>query len=154
MKTKIIFSALLAGSFLFSVPAFAQNDDRDQHNAPFAQSHNRHQPNDPRTVRLEIRHPQNMRPVYMDNRPHYMPMRQVMIQKKRWREHQNHAYEQQYYYNNVRHDNGYHGQRYVVNNWREHNLSAPPRGYHWVQSGPDFLLAAMTNHVIMRILHR
>ncbi|WP_426174325.1 RcnB family protein [Massilia sp. TWR1-2-2] len=28
----------------------------------------------------------------------------------------------------------YRGSRYVVNDWRGRHLSAPPRGYHWVQA--------------------
>ncbi len=41
-----------------------------------------------------------------------------------------------------------HNKRYVVRDWRSHNLRVPPRGYHWVQSGNDFLLVAVTTGVI------
>ncbi len=37
-------------------------------------------------------------------------------------------------------------------NWHQHNLRAPPRGYHWVQSGNDFLLVAITTGIIADIL--
>jgi len=42
--------------------------------------------------------------------------------------------------------------RYVVSDWRGHHLSAPPRGYHWVQTGNDFVLAAIATGVIAEIL--
>jgi Ni/Co efflux regulator RcnB len=38
---------------------------------------------------------------------------------------------------------GYRQQYTVVRHWNAHpGLSAPPRGYHWVQHGPDFALVA------------
>lgn len=46
----------------------------------------------------------------------------------------------------------YRHRQYVVNDWRGHHLHAPPRGYHWVQSGGDYLLVAMTTGLIMQIL--
>jgi Ni/Co efflux regulator RcnB len=46
----------------------------------------------------------------------------------------------------------YRGRTYVVNDWRGHNLSAPPRGYHWVQSGSDYVLAAVATGVILDVL--
>ncbi len=46
-----------------------------------------------------------------------------------------------------------HRQRqYVVDDWRGHHLSAPPRGYHWVQSGADFVLVAVATGVILQML--
>lgn len=46
----------------------------------------------------------------------------------------------------------YRGRTYVVDDWRGHHLSAPPRGYHWVQAGPDYVLAAITTGVILDVL--
>lgn len=46
----------------------------------------------------------------------------------------------------------YHQQRYVVDDWRGRNLSAPPRGYHWVQTGDDFVLVAIATGVILQLL--
>ena len=48
--------------------------------------------------------------------------------------------------------NDYRARRYVVNDWRGHHLSAPPRGYHWVQAGNDYVLAAIATGVIASIL--
>lgn len=41
---------------------------------------------------------------------------------------------------------------YVVNDWRGHRLSAPPRGYHWVQVGPDYVLAAVATGLIANLI--
>lgn len=153
MKTKTLFSALLTSGMLLSVSAFAQD-----HGDRYYPADNNYRQNDPRPVYVDNHRQNEQRTVYVEKRVQEMPMRQVFQQHHRWRDRDRQYREyvqqqqQQYYYNNKRYDDGYHGQRYVVNNWREHNLSAPPRGYQWVQSGPDFLLAAITNHIIMRIL--
>ena len=42
----------------------------------------------------------------------------------------------------------YHQRNYVVDDWRGHNLRQPPRGYHWVQSGDDYLLVAVASGLI------
>jgi len=41
---------------------------------------------------------------------------------------------------------------YVVDDWRGHNLSAPPRGYHWVQTGGDYVLVAIATGIILQLL--
>ena len=46
----------------------------------------------------------------------------------------------------------YHSRHYVVEDWRGHHLSAPPRGYHWVQAGSDYLLVAIATGVIAQLL--
>lgn len=46
----------------------------------------------------------------------------------------------------------YRTRQYVVDDWRSHRLNAPPRGYHWVQSGGDYLLVAIATGVIASIL--
>jgi Ni/Co efflux regulator RcnB len=46
----------------------------------------------------------------------------------------------------------YHHRHYVVDNWRGHRLSAPPRGYHWVQAGDDYVLAAIATGLIAQII--
>jgi len=40
----------------------------------------------------------------------------------------------------------------VVNDWRGHNLSAPPRGYHWIQTGGDYVLVAIATGIILQLL--
>ncbi|MFZ6645651.1 RcnB family protein [Undibacterium sp. TJN25] len=46
----------------------------------------------------------------------------------------------------------YRGRQYAVDDWRGHHLSAPPRGYHWVQSGGDYVLAAIATGIIASVL--
>ena len=41
---------------------------------------------------------------------------------------------------------------YVVNDWHGHRLHRPPPGYHWVQTGGDFVLVAITTGIILSIL--
>jgi Ni/Co efflux regulator RcnB len=46
----------------------------------------------------------------------------------------------------------YRHRNYVVNDWRSHNLSAPPRGYHWVQTGADYVLVAIATGIILQLM--
>ncbi|ALK95978.1 hypothetical protein AB595_09320 [Massilia sp. WF1] len=46
----------------------------------------------------------------------------------------------------------YRNHQYVVNNYREHHLRPPPRGYHWVQTGGDYVLAAIASGVIADLI--
>lgn len=34
----------------------------------------------------------------------------------------------------------YRDRQYVIDDWREHHLAPPPRGYHWVGVGGDYYL--------------
>ncbi|WP_027864324.1 RcnB family protein [Massilia alkalitolerans] len=46
----------------------------------------------------------------------------------------------------------YRGRRYVVTDWRDRHLSAPPRGHHWVRAGNDYILAAIATGLIAQVL--
>ena len=46
----------------------------------------------------------------------------------------------------------YRHRQYVVDDWRGHHLSAPPRGYHWVQTGSDYVLIAIATGIIAQLL--
>ena len=46
----------------------------------------------------------------------------------------------------------YRGSRYVVSDWRQRRLYAPPRGYHWVQAGNDYALVALATGLIAQVL--
>ena len=46
----------------------------------------------------------------------------------------------------------YRGPQYVVDDWRGHGLRTPPRGYHWVQTGGDYVLVAITTGIILDLL--
>lgn len=67
-------------------------------------------------------------------------------------------------YNNRGYGNGHRwakGQRFdrryatnyrVINNYRDYRLSAPPRGYHYVRSGNDAVLVAITSGIIGAVI--
>jgi Ni/Co efflux regulator RcnB len=42
--------------------------------------------------------------------------------------------------------------QYVVDDWRSHGLLAPAPGYHWVQTGGDYVLVAIPTGVIVQLL--
>lgn len=44
------------------------------------------------------------------------------------------------------------GRQHVVNDWHAHHLKRPPRGYHWVQTGTDYVLVAIATGVIAQII--
>lgn len=46
----------------------------------------------------------------------------------------------------------YRGARYIVHDWHGHRLHQPPRGYHWVQYGGDYMLVAIASGVISQLL--
>ena len=46
----------------------------------------------------------------------------------------------------------YRAPQYVVDDWRGHGLRTPPRGYHWVQTGGDYVLVAITTGIILELL--
>jgi len=46
----------------------------------------------------------------------------------------------------------YRHRNYVVDDWRGHHLSPPPRGYHWVQTGGDYVLVAIATGIILELL--
>ena len=56
------------------------------------------------------------------------------------------------YYRGDRLPAEYRHRHYVVEDWRGYHLSAPPRGYQWVQSGGDFILVAIATGVILQLL--
>jgi Ni/Co efflux regulator RcnB len=45
----------------------------------------------------------------------------------------------------------YRGKGYIVEDWRGHGLSAPPRGQHWVQTGGDYVLVVASTGKISAI---
>lgn len=46
----------------------------------------------------------------------------------------------------------YRNRQYVVDDWRGHRLSAPPRGQQWVQVGGDYVLAAIATGLITSLI--
>lgn len=45
----------------------------------------------------------------------------------------------------------YRDRQYVIDDWREYHLTPPPRGYHWVGIGGDYLLVAIPTGIVIRI---
>lgn len=46
----------------------------------------------------------------------------------------------------------YRSPMYVVGDWHAHRLSAPPRGYYWVQVGADYLLVAIATGIVVQLM--
>ncbi len=46
----------------------------------------------------------------------------------------------------------YRGRGWVVDDWRGHRLSAPPRGTQWVQVGADYVLVAIATGLIIQLM--
>lgn len=44
------------------------------------------------------------------------------------------------------------GNYYVVNDWRARRLPPPRRGYHWVRSGDDYVMAAVAGGLIASVI--
>jgi Ni/Co efflux regulator RcnB len=42
--------------------------------------------------------------------------------------------------------------QHVVDSWHHHHLSAPPRGYHWVQVGADYVLVSIRTGKIAQVV--
>ncbi|WP_175688541.1 RcnB family protein [Burkholderia anthina] len=47
--------------------------------------------------------------------------------------------------------NEFRDRQYVVDDWRGYHLSAPPRGYHWVGVGGDYLLVQIGSGIVLRV---
>ncbi|MEO8278422.1 MAG: RcnB family protein [Ideonella sp.] len=109
----------------------------------------RHERRDDRfDSRQSSRHDAQGRPFYGPRPPQYSaPPRVVYGNGHGWRG----AGPNHNFYRGGRLPPQYRGQYYVVDNWHAHRLSPPPRGYHWVQTGPDYVLAAIATGVILQI---
>ena len=46
----------------------------------------------------------------------------------------------------------YRNHEYVVDDWRAHHLTPPPRGHHWVQVGADYVLVAIATGIIAQLV--
>jgi len=157
MKMKIVVSAIMAISMATGGLAFGQgrNDrnDRDVGNDRGQQMQRGNQP-DNRGNQPDNRGNQQMqRGNQQDNRgndrrPQQRPARQDNnAQRDERGAGPNHNFRR-----GDRLPPEYRDRQYVVDDWRGHNLNAPPRGYHWVQTGGDYVLVAITTGVILQLL--
>ncbi|MDY7578210.1 RcnB family protein [Herbaspirillum sp. RTI4] len=139
MKNKIIVSALIAATLCTGNLAFAQDNGRrnDQHEQQRGDDRggndrrNDHDDRDHRDNRDDHRGPQG-RPDFRGDERGAGP---------------DHAFRR-----GNRLPPQYRERQYVVDDWRGHRLSAPPRGYHWVQTGGDYVLVAIGTGIIMQLL--
>lgn len=134
MKRKIILAAVMALSLSLGNTAFADNRDHGrQDRGNQHEQMNRHQAND-RNNNGNYRHDR------YTSRRHEIDRNGPGA----GRDHN--------FYRGGRLPSEYRQQYYVVNDWRGHRLNPPPRGYHWVQTGPDYVLVAITSGIIAQIL--
>lgn len=119
---------------------YDQRQDQRQHQRQ-EQRHDQRQ--DPRYD--QRRHPQPP-PGYRAGGPDYRPGHGPGFQGQRG------AGPNHNWYRGARVPATYRTHHYVVNDWRGHRLSAPPRGYQWVQNGPDYLLVAIATGVIAQLI--
>jgi Ni/Co efflux regulator RcnB len=128
MKTKLIASALLALTIAASGSAMAQrgndHNDRNDRNDRGQQQHDNNGHNDGRN--------DDARKFKRDNSRGGGPNHDLRRGQKLNKE--------------------YRDNRYVVSDWKNRHLSAPPRGQHWVRAGNDYVLAAIATGVITQIL--
>lgn len=135
MKHKIIMIAVMTLSLSLGNLAFADNRDRGRHDQG-----DRHEKMD----RHDAKDRGNKRDRRDDHR--YSSRRHEMERSGRGagRDHN--------LYRGDRLSSEYRQSYYVVDDWRGHRLSHPPRGYHWVQTGPDYVLVAIASGIIAQIL--
>jgi Ni/Co efflux regulator RcnB len=63
------------------------------------------------------------------------------------------AYAPRYWRRGDRLPHGYMSRPYVVRDYRDLRLYAPPRGYHWVRVNNDVVLAAIVTGVVLDVLY-
>lgn len=159
MKTTTIASVLIALSLAASSNAFAQRDG-------YGNDHNNR--NDRAEQRQDERHDNRDNRDNHDNRDNRDNDRHDNGRHNGFENHGNDRrddFAQHYHRDDMRGggprhdlrrgqrlDREYRNNRYVVTDWRERHLSAPPRGHHWVRAGNDYVLAAIATGVIAQVL--
>jgi Ni/Co efflux regulator RcnB len=147
MKNKMIARTMIAVMLAASLPAIAQDrgyrDYRDDRAQQERREDRREIRNEQREERREYRDNQrDARRDYRDDR---------RDDRRGYRQGNRGAGPRHDLYTGQRLPSNYHNRQYVVDNWRSHRLSAPPRGHHWVQVGNDYVLAAIATGVIASI---
>ena len=143
MKNKMIARTMIAVMLAASLPAIAQDrgyrDDRAQERREYRQDMR----NEQREERREYRDNQrDARRDYRDDR---------RDDRRDYRHGNRGAGPRHDLYSGQRLPSNYQNRQYVVDNWRSHRLSAPPRGHHWVQVGNDYVLATIATGIIASI---
>lgn len=148
MKKMSVLAAALALGLGFSAVAQAQphHDRRDDRRGPppHAQAHGHHKHDDRRNARDWDRN--DHRHDRRDARDHRRDDRRDA------RDHRRGAGPDHRWVKGYRVPPQYRSQQYVVHDWRGHHLSAPPRGYQWVQYGGDYMMVAIASGVITQLV--
>lgn len=142
MKRKAIISSLIAMSFLTSGLSFAQgNGDRNER----ARSDRAHPEQSQRGDhgRQHDRRNNDMHRQVQRNQSEFSADNQLREERG--------VGPDQSFHRGDRLPLEYSHKQYVVDDWHSHNLSAPPRGYHWVQTGGDYVLIAITTGFILQL---
>jgi Ni/Co efflux regulator RcnB len=63
------------------------------------------------------------------------------------------GYRSHYWRRGERLPRGYYARPYIVNNYRDCHLHAPPRGAHWVRVNNDAVLAAIATGLILDVVY-
>lgn len=139
MKSRLVVCTIMALSLTTGGFSFAQGNglDADRNAVP------RNEPAQERNLRNDRRDPQ-ARPPNRDQRHGYAD--NVRRGDERG------AGPNRQFYRGDRLPPQYRHRNYVVNDWRGHGLRAPPRGYHWVQTGSDYVLVAIATGVILELM--
>lgn len=140
MKSKTIVSAMLAGFMLTGPLAMAQGKSPNKNSA----RHEQGQRADPHDRNIKIKGPSHRGNKHNQSRGNDLQNRMDRGQRGAGPEHS--------YYRGERMPPQYRTRQYVVEDWRAHRLSAPPRGYHWVQTGSDYVLVAIATGIILQLL--
>ena len=147
MKSKTLVASLAIASLGFSSLSFAQPSRHE------ARQDAREARQDIRDAQRDLRRadtPREAREARQDLREAQRDLREAR-QDQRFARHYYNARGAEFHRGGrlppeLRHD------QYVVSNWQRHHLSAPPRGYHWVQVGPDYVLAAIATGLIANLI--
>ncbi len=138
MKRSLVI--LCAASMSLSSLSFAQGRDHGSDHGP---DHNDHRAEQRQYQSQTQKHDDHHR-AHDDHRRH--PPQSVVVVDQRG------AGPQHNFRRGGRLPMEYRNHQYVVDNWRAQRLSAPPRGYHWVQTGSDYVLVAIASGIIAQIL--
>jgi Ni/Co efflux regulator RcnB len=144
MNKKLIVSALLAAAFGAAIPASAQDRSYRDRDNNWQQRTDAQQRHDEIQQRWDAQRRYDAR-TNRDDRDRY---RGGYGRTSDY----NSGYDGAGPYHNMhrgeRLPSRYHSHQYVVNDWRGHHLKAPPRGYHWVQTGADYVLVGIATGLI------
>ncbi|MDQ2926706.1 MAG: RcnB family protein [Pseudomonadota bacterium] len=166
MKMTRIVCAVAAASLTFAGVSFAQEPPNDGRNAAAnrlrEQAGRQQAQQDRRGDNRSDRHVDNRSESRVDNgSDRRVDNRYDRRVDNRYDRHDDHRYDRHdgpgagpdhNFYRGGRLPDEYRDRQYVVDDWRGHHLRAPPRGYHWVQAGGDYVLAAVATGVIVSIL--